>query len=314
MVTFRFAVLFAFLMPIASAKSEEISLEELLQVWKQTTIEKLNCRIEAKISFGDDLTSPFGGNSEKPKDRTDKGVFFRDSELGMKLECGDRKYYLRDQLGMTVHPDHNGKMDGFFNVHFEKAGETTIERDKVAGLLLNWLQPIASTQGNTIAGMGPTTFPIVDDPKHGQIIRILLPEPAQNRQTMFILSKKFDWRILEISVDERGKKSIRTEFDYSLVNSQLELRSARSTSFHLISGQSLVSTILTVSHVRLSCKPEDLELVIPRPSFVMGLDDEKYLIKADGSKRNISDAEWRLATKFSQLAESDEGDLLKAKK
>lgn len=294
-------------------ENQSVTMDEMKQVWTNTRVCKAKCNVKVVLTNATgEAAVPFGGSgSEKEvsKRRDENGVFARDCNTGMRLAIGTRMLNLFDDKAISIHPQPPERMKGLNNVVLQNAGDSEIQKEDITISLLHWLDPLATKYYSQLLATRIDAFTVSRDPDFGEVVRISQEDQAVETVTF---SKKFDWRIVGIAVDFKGMPVRRTTYQYSWLNNELICDSISTKEFDPRSGTLLRTSEIEVAKVEFFCSEADIRLEIPPYSRVYDgtvTPAEEYLIRKDGSRRNFSVQERKLASTWSDLLESEENDL-----
>lgn len=306
--TFRIATILAALLSIGHAfpvMAQEITFAEIKEVWKNTAISQASCKIRL-VSWNAGGFDPFSNEVVEQSSHDVDGAFFRDAKLGMKLEYGDTKSNLIGDVGgyISPGPSHN-------SFQYQRKGETDIESFGLTNELLYWIDPIAIIDRSILREVSTDTeFPIVVDPKFGQVVKISVFVKASQTVENYMFAKTFDWRLVKSTIGA-AKPTYLKEVEYNRKDSMLILKSVKIISLNNDKPTSRVS--YTVKEAKAECNAKDLELEIPPRTVVFNLDGTRLLVNSDGSKRKVLPEELKLVKYYDELFDTPEGSLLKKK-
>ncbi|MCA9192536.1 MAG: hypothetical protein KDB03_12265 [Planctomycetales bacterium] len=292
---------------------EEISAKRLAGVWAQTRVNEVICGFHYTNTWINTASSenPFASPLERstPQDLSVEGRFCRRNETGMRLDLGDRRYNLLDEQSLSIDGPYDS-MEGFHQAVTRKRGDSIIQSLAVTDFFLAWVDPLAVRPYAEIAALGNAKFPIVRDPDEGVIVRIELGDET------VVLAQNCDWRAIYVSTSNNGIPQSRYRYVYDQVQGRPRLMSVIASNYNP-DGSLLNQSVIAANHWVLKCTRADLELQIPPDSLVYddsGDEPLRYIIRADGTRRNYDEAEGRLASTLRELADSEPGELLNKNK
>lgn len=305
-VTTSTAVLICSAFHLNIARAEETTRKEIESIWQKTAIQQIACKISS-LTWRESGIDPFDNQQEPQGWRADEEWFFRNASLGMKLEYGNYKCNLLNNVGCSTSLDSK---QGFHYFRYEQFEQASIKSHAyVSTVLLNWLDPLSSEVVD-FQSVQSSGFKVENDAKYGDVVRVQLNDKRTGVDKEYVLSKSCDWRIVESWSKENGVTIDRKEYRYDRTSSLLQLRSAKIWSYGP-DGKLRLKRIFKFDSIKPKCSLEDLTLDLPPRCVVENLDGTKFLVNSDGTIRRILPEEKKIVKSYNELFDTPEGALLK---
>lgn len=295
----------------------QITVEDLVTSWEDTTIPKVSCNVASKVYRWDQAArngpSDIFSNSlvdGPPVVNEYEGFVFRIREEGVRVSFEGVECNSYNGRGMQVSQDGENP-SGTHSVVVTDASDAMAEKLFNTEIFVEWLEPASSKVAESLAGSSALQLEVVASEDYGRLASIVT-EDAKGNSTSIQFAERYDWRIVSRTKTRGGKTQAKGTFKYSMNADGIPVL-LRWETISFLGDAPWRMEKAEVVDVVLDCMSSDLEVEIPRNSVVtesLNSTTNQYLVRNDGTKRRFTMEETVNATSMQDLMSSNEGDLV----
>lgn len=308
---------------------DSLTVSDICQYWSETAVPEAKCQFTQVVTRWDDLQlSPSVADVfakapaidvDKPVRNEFAGFLHRNVGVGMKARYEGHDLNIIDGVATSItdatisnaNPADRLLVEGMRAVRIVNGERGLISKLSNTSVFLYWLDPMESKLGKYMRKLGDLSIARAPSQEHGEIGTVSVA--GDHGKIDLVLSKKFDWRIVELSrfnPDGARVKTLSVKYGRS-ESGQIEMHGWKSLAFFSGVDHPWRSESSTVTSIAFECTRENIELEIPRNSVVDdSINGVRAIVKKDGEIRQVHHGELQAAESFTQLYQTEAGDLL----
>lgn len=289
---------------------QDIPLNQVIETWKATAIDSVQCRIVEDFAMAAGGGSPFGAANSQQRaaiSRRERFRFWYVRNDGMRLDNLTAGVQMNSTSSGGTYI--NAARGSWNHVVRHGPGETLLQSELKTMILLWWLDPLGTQVGQELRGL-TTKIGRLTLHKAGNSdskVQVRLPSNA-----VLTLSERFDWRptsVEQIEGDYTSPYRLEMQFERGPETGEVILKE-----WSMVGklGGSAAKHRGETSQVEFQATHQDILLGIPGNSLVEDgkRRGEDYLIRADGRERPILPAERANGIDIPTLMSTEPGEAL----
>lgn len=292
-----------------SSAGISVSVDDVVNMWKHTSMSEIVCDFDGvTIFWGVDEAGVTSSEIEHEIEYA--GSFRMNEELGMRLQDGQEIMNILDGRGLSYGTAEDSKADGMYAVYVTAEASAKIQSAALSDAFRTWVMPNSSIVSEILKSHLGDTLKTREDERFGTVAE--LDTVAGGRRVIIVFSKEHNWRPVSIRVDTlEGKPVSRKAFRYVQQDGVLSLVGFEHAFYRIPSERPWRVDKVEVKSVIASCSYSDLVVDVPNNSVVMDeVGMRKYIVREDGSNRQILEGELANAKDWSSVQATESGELL----